>query len=173
VTAFDVSVFEHEGILFDQNKGIGQVPFVTDISYFGCVVFMTPTVFFDLCAPGLRPENHLLDIISGGSPVSMGFLRIDPDERGDYRVAGHEGRHRMDALRTLRGDVPFPVALTFGSSVRARNLTEEMLATVSEGVRSEACEGRPYPSVVPGPLFDRFVLRGQLHEIEPKHGLAF
>jgi hypothetical protein len=154
----DVLRFRWEGHAFDQESGIGNVPDVAEIGMRGVVAFMAPSTFLALCpARDLEPDG-IRTAIAAGRSVSMGFLRVDLSEDVPT-VVGHEGRHRMAALRDLSGDVPFPVALLFANGVRAKGLDEADVRSLSAGMLQQASDDGD-GSFVEGPLFADAILRG-------------
>jgi hypothetical protein len=155
----DVVRFRWEGHVFDQEDGIGNVPDVAEVHARGIVAFMTPSKFLDLCPHQDLDPAGIRSAIAAGRPVSMGFLRVDLWEELPT-VVGHEGRHRMAALRDLSGDVPFPVALLFANGVRARGLDDGDVRRLCDGMVSQALEDEA-GTLVDGPLFSAAVLRGR------------
>lgn len=155
----DMRLFSWKGHVLDQRDGIGAVPNVEDVEYFGFVGFVRPSVFLSLSAKGLRPENPLVPVLRSGGRFSMGFLQLDLD--GDVpKVVGHEGRHRMDALRRVVGDEPMPVAF-FVLGARARNISVEAIASLNDGILAESTVRGGTPTMVVGPIFDLVVHLGK------------
>jgi len=77
---------------------------------------MTPEQFHQLVA-GPAPEHRtgqqtaIREFMDQGAPIAAPFLRLQNEGTG-FRVIGHEGRHRMQALRDAGyGDVPVPIEL--------------------------------------------------------------
>ena len=138
----------------DNERGLGRVPDNGNIDYKGFRTMMKPTVFLKLAKP--LPESHrssgypeLVQKIKSGEAIGSPFLSIEipdgwEDEPPDFtrptRVTGHEGRHRMNAILELEGDVPVEVHL-WGrfekSELRRRYLTDEMFDELEKGLVSE------------------------------------
>lgn len=124
---------------FDPREGIGQVPDNTQIDYMGFVKPLTfrewdnlvPRIDQQLAGPGSTPG--ILSELKRGRKLGNPFLSTiwDEDDRL-WRIRGHEGRHRMLALRQLlegetRDGSTFPVHVFPPSYMRRRHLTPEML----------------------------------------------
>ena len=121
---------------------------------------MKPSVFLKLAKPGpnyfKKPwyfktvrYQELVQKIKAGEGIGSPFLNIEipdgwEDEPADFtrptKVTGHEGRHRMHAIRELEGDVPVEVHLwgRFSSSeLRRKYMTDEMFDELEKGLVSE------------------------------------
>ena len=119
----------------------------------GFRTMMKPTTFLKLAKPlgDYRSSGYqeLVQKIKSGEGIGSPFLSIEipdgwEDEPADFtyptRVTGHEGRHRMNAILELEGDVPVEVHL-WGrfekSELRRRYLTDEMFDELEKGLVSE------------------------------------
>jgi hypothetical protein len=136
-------------------------------------IMLTPNEFLRLARKG-HDEQRALEMAEkwkqneGRTPIGMPYLsaelsyesdRIYPDDGvqplsgpQSFKITGHEGRHRMAALRSLGyGDKPFPVHFeldsnskhAFGKNPKGRNMGLEQ--ALSEGVsffHPESKDGR-------------------------------
>jgi len=94
-------------------------------------VMMTPERFHRLVA-GPAPEHRtcqqtaIREFMDQGAPIAAPFLKLIPEEGGGFRVGGHEGRHRMQALRDAGyGDVPVPIELQGSIYALGHDMTNE------------------------------------------------
>lgn len=123
-----------------------------NVDYAGLRVLMRPSTFLKLAAPLNRDEysdeniNFMKDYIKAGKPVSPPFLSLDLDEK-PYRVAGHEGRHRMHAILEAEGDDPVEVHI-FAYGMRRRHFDRKTVDTINRGLQAERSK-----TTVAGPLF--------------------
>jgi hypothetical protein len=113
-------------IKIDQRYGIGQVPWNTQIGYMGFVKYMIPDEFLKLALPRKNdgtPTQTYVDLITTrgmGSP----FLKVKLD--GEFwQVTGHEGRHRMEAVKQINPFAKIPVHI-LPRDMRAASITDEM-----------------------------------------------
>ena len=144
----------------DNEDGLGSTPNNSNVDYMGLRTMMKPSVFLKLAKPGpnyfKKPwyfktvrYQELVQKIKAGEGIGSPFLNIEipdgwEDEPADFtrptKVTGHEGRHRMHAIRELEGDVPVEVHL-WGrfekSELRRRYLTDEMFDELEKGLVSE------------------------------------
>ena len=138
----------------DNERGLGSTPNNSNVDYMGFRTMMKPTTFLKLAKPlpeGHRSKNYpeLVQKIKSGEGIGSPFLSIEipdgwEDEPPDFtrptRVTGHEGRHRMNAIIELEGDVPVEVHL-WGrfekSELRRRYITDEMFDELEKGLISE------------------------------------
>jgi hypothetical protein len=129
-------------VTFDQESGIGQVPYNQNVNYRGFTAMMRPSKFLELAADLEAPKQNSLDYItkeiSSGKPVGSPFLNVD-FETG--KVSGHDGRHRMMVIRDLNGDQPVPVHFFGKGEQRARSLNADKIRSFAENLTSE--NGRP------------------------------
>ena len=94
-------------------------------------------------------SSPIVQKIKSGEGIGSPFLSIEiPDgweeEPADFSrptvVTGHEGRHRMHAIRELEGDVPVEVHLWGrfeGSELRRKYMTDKMFDELEKGLISE------------------------------------
>ena len=144
----------------DNERGLGSTPNNSNVDYMGFRTMMKPSVFLKLAKPGpnyfKKPwyfktvrYQELVQKIKSGEGIGSPFLSIEiPDgweeEPADFSrptvVTGHEGRHRMHAIRELEGDVPVEVHLWGrfeGSELRRKYMTDEMFDELEKGLISE------------------------------------
>ena len=135
-----------EDATFDPREGLGAVPFNVDVDYRGFRVRMTPSCFLELASYVAHNEPKvagLAELIKGGRSVGPPFLQAEwnPIDRSEttyiWSVVGHEGRHRMKAIKRLEGDAPVEVHI-FPRGLRARDVTQEMLDSFCHCVMSES-----------------------------------
>lgn len=115
-----------DGIKFDQRNGIGQVPWNLDVGYRGFVKYMKPDEFLSLVPQYSDKTWSIVNYISAikKEGVASPFLQVEL--KGDmWKVRGHEGRHRMTALKVISPNMQVPVHI-FPDNMRARNITSEM-----------------------------------------------
>lgn len=138
----------------DNERGLGSTPNNSNVDYMGFRTMMKPTTFLKLAKP--LPEGHrskdypeLVKKIEAGEGIGSPFLNIEipdgwEDEPPDFalptKVTGHEGRHRMNAIIELEGNVPVEVHL-WGrfekGELRRKYLTDEMFDELEKGLISE------------------------------------
>lgn len=151
--------FVHHGVKFDQRQGLGSCEDLANVDYLGLIAFIRPSIFLDLCPP-LEDQNHAFDaLLDDGASIATGYIVVSlRDER--LMVRGHEGRHRMRAILRRCGDDPAPVAIFLRGGDRARDVTPLDLEHLAAGMWREPSSIEPRPPYIPGPLFDRVILRG-------------
>jgi len=147
----------------DNSNGIGAVPYNKDVDYFGLRVKMRPSKFLELAKPMPMSANdketiqHLekeKDLTGFAAP----FLTLNME--GEFpRVDGHDGRHRMTAIRNTEGDIPVEVHI-FPRYMRNRDLTPELIDKMNSLIISET--GR----YVVGPIFSQAV-KEAINEFAP------
>ena len=156
-------------VIIDNEHGWGQVPLNMEVKHHGLRVLMQPSVFLKL-AYGLDRDASpkVVDHIRTGGSIGAPFLEISipktwplnidrwESEEPEHvsfavpaRVAGHEGRNRMTAIKQLEGDSPIEVHLFFRHHIRRRHITPEI---ISELNRQLVPERKTYP--IPGPFFE-------------------
>lgn len=117
-TAGFAAVVGH-GPVIDNKEGLGNTPNHGDIDYRGMRVQMKPSKFLMLAESLQSKENSRMEkAVKEGEAIASPTLHIKvPDEwfDGDFskppKVTGHDGRHRMMAIRTIFGDKPIEVFL--------------------------------------------------------------
>ena len=110
------------GVTFDAAKGVGRIPNNQEINYRGFVLWLRPSEFLKL-TPKMEqtPEKAQAwrDSLTRGVRVGPPMLRVElQNPERVFRIVGHEGRHRMEAIR-VRNDAPVPVQV-FPSGGRAQ-----------------------------------------------------
>lgn len=139
------STYTINNILYDQRNGLGNTPNGVQIDYFGWRVLMLPSMFLSLAAPsGFENLKRVMKDIQANTPIASPFLdlALDKDDEGIFlpktcRVISHEGRHRMQAIMKLHGDIPIEVHLFF-SGYRHRHISMDLLTQINTfGVQSE------------------------------------
>jgi hypothetical protein len=140
--------------IIDNRKGVGQVPWNIDVDYEGVRVLMKPSVFLNLATPipsGKEKQKtikHVEDILRDGGKIGAPFLIIEYKENGLHRVTGHEGRHRMMAVRNLYGDKPLETHLFLRRDlesrllrkIRGKEITKEMLDSLNSGIKQQTTD---------------------------------
>lgn len=127
--------FQVKGISFDNQDGIGAVPYNAEIKYRGFVAEILPSDFLKLASQADRDKTaaEMAQIISSGQSIGSPFLEIEI-ANGEPKVVGHEGRGRMRAIMRLHGDTPIPVHF-FLRAQRAKDVTPELLKDIrSNGI---------------------------------------
>jgi hypothetical protein len=145
--------------VIDNVRGLGSVPNNQNIDYMGLRVQMLPSIFLRLARRLTEPKSsidHIINHINQGGGIGAPFLNVSiPAEwfEGNFessaQVIGHEGRHRMMAIRKLEGDVPVEVHLFFDGGTRSRHLTPEIIDQLNAGIVNQ--DGYV---TIPGPLFE-------------------
>jgi hypothetical protein len=117
---------------------------------------MTPEQFHGLVASP-APESRtgqqkgILESMDQGAPIAAPILRVKPDG-SDFRVAEHEGRHRMQALRDAGlGDVPVPIEIQASGYQYPYDMNNEKLREMLAGATIQPEYGRYMASeIAPG-----------------------
>lgn len=144
-------------VKFDLN-GLGNVPDLHNVDYKGFWVQMTADQFLRLAAPleitsnrtdSLKRINDLKEVIKNETPVAPLFLSVKFDPNKVAKVQGHEGRHRAYAIKQIAPNTKIPVAIFPANGLRAKHLSEDLIARMYLKVRSE--EGK----LVKGPNFSK------------------
>lgn len=113
--------------LFDAKNGHGAVPNSESIDYFGFTVYMHPSEFLSLSTKATLNPSFYENCIKNGEPLGYPFLSVF-EEDGMWKIWGHEGRHRMQAIKNVLGDNHLVPVHIFPRDMRNRNLTPELLA---------------------------------------------
>jgi hypothetical protein len=125
-------------IIFDQEKGLGQVPLNQNVNYRGFTAMMRPSKFLELAADLEKPKQSSLDYIrqsvDEGKGVGSPFLNLD-FETG--KVKSHDGRHRMMVIQEKNGDEPVPVHIFGKGEQRARSLDEGKINAFASNLTGE------------------------------------
>ena len=148
-------------VLIDNEAGAGATPNNANVDYRGMRVLMKPSTFLALAAKLPDDENYdrLLTHIQNGNAVAAPFLEIAaPDEwraNEDYslpaKVYGHDGRHRMLAIKHVDGDVPVEVHLFLMSQRfewRNRHMNKDVMQALNKHIIPQG-----QTQVVQGPFF--------------------
>jgi hypothetical protein len=125
-------------IIFDQEKGVGQVPLNQNVKYRGFTAMMRPSKFLELAADIDKPKqsslNFIRDSIDEGRGVGSPFLQLD-FKTG--KIKGHDGRHRMMVIQEKNGDEPVPVHIFGEGEGRASSLDEGKISAFGSSLTSE------------------------------------
>jgi hypothetical protein len=125
-------------VIFDQEKGLGQVPLNQNVNYRGFTAMMRPSKFLELAADLENPKQSSLDYIrqsvDEGKGVGSPFLNLD-FETG--KVKSHDGRHRMMVIQEKNGDEPVPVHIFGKGEQRARSLDEGKINAFASNLTGE------------------------------------
>jgi hypothetical protein len=117
-------------IKWDNKDGIGSVPDNQDIDYFGFVKPMSAEEFKSIAAPTALREESISGIkkkIESGEGVGSPFLEAKWDNDAKvWRVSGHEGRHRTEAVSQINPNETIPVHIFTKGGMRGKDVTEEM-----------------------------------------------
>lgn len=144
------------GAYYDNLCGLGQTPNNTEmnfspVSFHGFCVLMKPSDFLSVATPlgQERKEGQLEAFLAAfrdpRDPVGMAspilhldaeVLKQDPATTQAAKVRGHEGRHRMMALREINGDRPTPVQVRVGDLRGIKDLSA-FFCRLAEGFTSE------------------------------------
>jgi hypothetical protein len=125
-------------VIFDQEKGVGQVPLNQGVNYRGFTAMMRPSKFLELAADLEKPKQASLDYIrqsvDEGKGVGSPFLNLD-FKTG--KVKSHDGRHRMMVIQEKNGDEPVPVHIFGEGEQRARSLDEGKINAFASNLTGE------------------------------------
>lgn len=148
------------GLTWDavDSAALGDTPNGRNWQYMGFAVLMRPSVFLLLSHDlGTKEDGRLIRMRQAPAtgkvfaPQQLYFEEFAPKQ---WRVQGHEGRHRALMVQEQEGDTAVPVlCYMYGSEHarpyerRARDITEAMLRSLVQGARSQDGD------FVLGPLF--------------------
>lgn len=152
--------FAFDGIKYDNNSGLGVVPFNSNVLYVGFAAVFSADDFLSLAHKADRMESakKFADmIIDEDVAIASPFLSIDVTETGsggliDPQVTGHEGRGRALAIKLLaegyrkedqKSEVGGDVVVHFfmQGGLRSRHLTPEFFTGIKHsGIISEEGE---------------------------------
>jgi hypothetical protein len=114
--------------IFDAKNGYGEIPNSQSIDYFGFTLYMKPDEFLHLAAKANLRPGFYEHVLAEKEPIGYPVLMVENMDEEYWRVTGHEGRHRMTAIKQVYGaNVLVPVHV-FPQSMRSRNLTPKLLA---------------------------------------------
>jgi len=141
----------HE-VTIDNRNGMGAVPNNQEIDYFGLRVQMKPSIFLKLAAKtSSRASDEMKDYIRDGGAIGAPFLILDiPEGMNDApTVIGHEGRHRMMAVKEVEGDKPLEVHIfPQGAVCRTKHINKDIEKYMRNGAYKENTN-----TLVRGPLW--------------------
>jgi len=127
----DIISISGTNIEIDNRHGVGAVPHNQEIDYFGFETEMTPDEFLSLATHtdmNSKRIKNMWDILQRrgmGTPFLEAEL-IDKKDKSYWQVIGHEGRHRMAAIKQYGNpNIKIPVHI-FPYKMRARDITPEM-----------------------------------------------
>jgi len=134
----------------DNVNGLGSVPWNQEVDYMGLKVLMKPSTFLQLSLPltiGDEDRKTIAHLEKEKDTKGFGapFLQVDVD-REFPRITGHDGRHRMLAIKDTEGDHPVEVHI-FPRGMRNKDITSEVVGKLNDLVVSQ--NGK----YVPGPIF--------------------
>ena len=114
---------------FDSENGLGSIPWNSNITYLGFIVYMKPGEFLRLNPPrnDHKSLNELKDyIIHNDVSIGPPLLEVKWDEDNSrWQVFRHEGRGRMTAVESVQPDHLVPVHVV-PRGMRARHVTPTM-----------------------------------------------
>jgi len=129
VTAPQPGLPKNTGIVWDRQKGIGNVPNQQELDYFGFERNMKPSEFRKYVPKGVwnkDTKSFLASETSKGKTVAPPFLKVEWDKKNKaWRVSNHEGRSRADYSEELNADADIPVSM-LPVGMRAKDITPEM-----------------------------------------------
>lgn len=134
-------------ITFDAKNGLGSVPYNQEVAHRGFQKTMTPDEFIGLAKKksGEETSRGIEKEIRGGKAVGPPFLNVEwLPEQGAWKVIGHEGRNRSEAIKRIAADTAMPVHL-FPRGMRAKDITPEMAAAPIITEDTPAIPPRPSP----------------------------
>ena len=118
-----------ESIKYDQKDGIGAVPWNQEVDYRGFKKAMTPDEFLGLALP-MYDKGSIQKYIDLINTHGLASPWLEVEWKGSYwRVVGHEGRHRMAAIKKMNPNEQVEVHI-FPRGMRARDITNEMKEAV-------------------------------------------
>lgn len=134
---------------FDNYIGIGTSKYHFSGLYEKIEVLMKPSIFLKLAHPlkNLDNSEFIINHIRNNFPIATPFLFIGMNLKGDIKITGHEGRHRMHSIKFIFGDNPTNVLLIFDKFESIKKIPD-FLAYINRGILSED------NFFVDGPLFE-------------------
>lgn len=125
--------------------GVGAVPNNMNVDYLGLRVLMKPSTFLKLAYGLKKPTekemesvDYFIGLLINNKKLGTPFLGLEPNEDDtEFKVTGHEGRHRMIAIQMTYGDKPVEVHLFFGQGMRNRDITPEIEARLMDYIISQ------------------------------------
>ena len=130
-------------IHYDQKDGMGSIPFNQMVDYRGFKCWMFPDMFLKLARRiYIDPkDNYFLlmkNSIRRGKPIGSPYFDATWDNTKQvWEIDGHEGRHRVQAIKELWPTEQIEVHIIPMGGIRARDITPEMLNSFMTGVIAE------------------------------------
>ena len=130
-------------IHYDQKNGIGSIPFNQDVIYRGFKCWMAPDMFLRLAKKifiDLQDTSYLFlkNAIKHGKPIGSPYFDVSWDDTEKvWTIWGHEGRHRVSAIKDLWPNESIEVHIIPSEGIRARDITPPMLQSFMGGIIAE------------------------------------
>ena len=127
-------------IHYDQKNGIGSIPFNQDVIYRGFKCWMAPDMFLRLAKKifiDLQDTSYLFlkNAIKHGKPIGSPYFDVSWDDTEKvWTIWGHEGRHRVSAIKDLWPNESIEVHIIPSEGIRARDITPPMIKVVDAAV---------------------------------------
>jgi hypothetical protein len=133
------------GISFDQKSGFGTTGYNQSIDQTGVVVMITPDDFLKLVpsegATSSASQKKILSIkdrILNGESVASPWLTISYEEETDsIQVIEHEGRHRVNAIKSINPKIKIPVILEYSSKGYDEETIESLIPKINLFIKSQ------------------------------------
>lgn len=136
--------FRVGNIVFDQQNGIGSVPWNQEVGYKGFVAMMRPGAFRAFTLP-MEESRERIDkyklLFQQGIATGSPWLQLDVDsptaeKAGKFRIVGHEGRARTAAIAELQPNIEIPVHV-FIYQGNHKDLKPEMISRLNTSIMKE------------------------------------
>jgi hypothetical protein len=115
--------------LFDADNGYGQTPNSAEIQNRGFTLYLHPSEFLSLADDLPNKDLSFYEmLLDKDEPLGYPTLNIDMGKYGKkpaWRVEGHEGRHRVEAILKRFGDTYFIPVHMLTWPQKNRTLTDE------------------------------------------------
>lgn len=112
---------------WDDAEGIGAVPMARDGDYFGFLRKMSAQQFLDLNPRRRDRSVYVTEQLRQGAALGRPFLDVRRAPAGQWRVYGHEGRGRAQAIADVFGPETELEVWVFPRGERRRHLTPKDL----------------------------------------------
>ena len=124
---------------YDQQNGIGNVPFNANVNYEGFAVIMDVKTFLSCVPPrGGELSADAAKLILSDRGIGSPFLLVDFDDDETPKVIGHEGRGRAAVIGNAYGHTtPLLVHIKPSNGRRARHVKPDWLTALYNGVLAE------------------------------------